>query len=78
MGNVLSEELAAQSHLHGKPVKKHKMATLEQAKCAWFQILLKQLNQAQHTLTEQNGTNTLIYETSNRYIRLTQCVSNNL
>jgi len=41
MGNVLSEELAAQSRLHGKPVKKHNMTTLEQAKYAWFQILLK-------------------------------------
>jgi hypothetical protein len=41
MGNVLSEELAAQSRLHGKPVIKHNMTTLEQEKYAWFQILLK-------------------------------------
>jgi hypothetical protein len=41
MGNVLFEELAAQSHQHGKPVTKHNMTTPEQAKYAWFQILFK-------------------------------------
>jgi hypothetical protein len=30
MGNVLSEELAVQSHLHGKPMTKHNKITLPQ------------------------------------------------
>ena len=74
MGNVLSEELAAQSHLHGKPVIKHNMTTLKQTKYVWFQILLKKQNQKQSPLVEQKGTNKLIYETSNRHIRLTEYV----
>jgi len=59
MGNVLSEELAAQSHQHGKPVTKHNMTTLAQQNMYGSRFCWS--NQIKHSIPSLNKNAQIIW-----------------